>query len=526
MFALPIIERELRVRARKPWTVWTRVIVALVVSLFTATTLSWAHLRGWGPGALQPGKGLFDALSALVFLLCLVEGVRQTADCISQEKRDGTLGLLFLTDLRGFDVVLGKLAATSLGSFYMLLAVFPAMAIALPAGGVTAGEFWRTQLVLLNSLFLAVVVGMWASARHREENRALTAGLGMMFAVTAGPWIFEGLLRGFSLPNISPWVALAMADDADYRAHTTHFWLTLAASHALAWALLAYAGRKVESGWRDDSAQAFTARPPVPPAFRPILTRARRLVLESNPANWLADRLPTHRGLVWISILILAFGLYLPWMLFRFSPAGTSYGLSFALYRGSAFIPLLLLAFVAARSFAEARREGTMELLLSTPLSTKEIVAAHWRALWRQVAVPFWLVVALFLLFGLAPSAFGTGPQALIRQLAIALSSADRMLRVVAVCWLGLFLGLRMRSTTQAIGYSLLWTIAVPSVVSYLLLLGFRFLMPMAFNGPLPLWYWAVQWGPTVLSIVYSLWLGVWARRQLLRRFRELAATH
>ena len=233
MFALPIIERELRARARKPWTVWTRVIVALFVSLIAVSTLSWAQLRGWGAGAWQPGKQLFDTLSALVFLLCLVEGVRQTADCLSQEKRDGTLGLLFLTDLRGFDVVLGKLAATSLGSFYMLLAVFPAMAIALPAGGLTGGEFWRTQLVLLNTLFLAVAVGMWASARHREENRALTEGLGLAFTLAALPWLLEGMLRPTWLPNISPWVALALADDTDYRLHARHFWLSLAATHAL-----------------------------------------------------------------------------------------------------------------------------------------------------------------------------------------------------------------------------------------------------------------------------------------------------
>ena len=128
MSALPIIERELRVRARKPWTVWMRVVVGLLMSLLAIETLSWSPPRGFGVGTWRAGKALFDTLSGLLFLLCLVEGVRQTADCISKEKRDGTLGLLFLTDLHGFDVVLGKLVATSLGSFYLLLAAFPAMA--------------------------------------------------------------------------------------------------------------------------------------------------------------------------------------------------------------------------------------------------------------------------------------------------------------------------------------------------------------------------------------------------------------
>src|SRR5262245_17973050 len=121
MFAMPIIERELRVRARKPWTVWTRVLVGLLISLVAIQSLNWNPPRGWGAGAWQSGKVMFDTLSVLLFLLCLVEGVRQTADSLSKEKREGTLGLLFLTRLTGFDVVLGKLVATSLSSFYMLL---------------------------------------------------------------------------------------------------------------------------------------------------------------------------------------------------------------------------------------------------------------------------------------------------------------------------------------------------------------------------------------------------------------------
>src|SRR5262245_4674282 len=84
MFALPIIERELRVRARKPWTIWMRVIVGMLISLLAIEALSWTPPNGWGVGNWRAGKALFDTLRGLLFLLCLVEGVRQTADCLSQ----------------------------------------------------------------------------------------------------------------------------------------------------------------------------------------------------------------------------------------------------------------------------------------------------------------------------------------------------------------------------------------------------------------------------------------------------------
>src|SRR5206468_12497101 len=100
---------------------------------------------------------------------------------------------------------------------------------------------------------------------------------------------------------------------------------------------------------------------------------------------------------------------------------------------------------------------------------------------------------------------------------------ANRMLLVVAVCWLALFLGLRMRSTTQAIGYSLLWTVAVPAIGNYLPWFVLRPRVSTNLFNVAPLWFWMVQYLPTLLSIAYSLTVAMWARRRLLTRFRELA---
>src|SRR5207247_5618088 len=83
--------------------------------------------------------------SAVVY--CLLRGVGLTADCLSEEKREGTLGLLFLTDVRGYDVVFGKLVATSLNALYGVLAIVPVLAVPLLMGGVAAGEFGRIALV-------------------------------------------------------------------------------------------------------------------------------------------------------------------------------------------------------------------------------------------------------------------------------------------------------------------------------------------------------------------------------------------
>src|SRR5947209_20282860 len=118
-------------------------------------------------------QGIFVGLMCLSILFCVLAGRRFTADSISEEKRDGTLGLLFLTDLKGYDIVLGKLAATSLNGFYGLLAVVPMMGVPLLMGGLTLGEFGRMALVALNALFFSLAVGICISSMSRSALKAV-----------------------------------------------------------------------------------------------------------------------------------------------------------------------------------------------------------------------------------------------------------------------------------------------------------------------------------------------------------------
>ena len=137
MTLLPIVERELRVASRQRGTYWLRTGIALAV-IGVGTFIYLAFLR---QHPAQVSFLMFLWLTIIAGLFCLFAGARATADCLSEEKRDGTLGLLFLTDLRGFDVVAGKLVASSLNTFYGLLATLPMLAIPLLMGGVSFAEF-------------------------------------------------------------------------------------------------------------------------------------------------------------------------------------------------------------------------------------------------------------------------------------------------------------------------------------------------------------------------------------------------
>src|SRR6266508_5492266 len=187
MTVLPIVERELRVAARKPGTYWMRVLAALV-AIVVFTWMILTLFRDNVPSTLH-GRFLFRALFTFAFFSCLFIGARVTADNLSEEKREGTLGLLFLTDLKGYDVILGKLVAASINSIYALLAIIPVMSVPVQLGGVTAADLWQSALVLLNTLFFSLASGVLVSALSRNERKAMFAAVFVVLFVTLAPLV-------------------------------------------------------------------------------------------------------------------------------------------------------------------------------------------------------------------------------------------------------------------------------------------------------------------------------------------------
>ena len=145
MTFLPIVERELRLAARRQLTFWLRVAAALTAIIIASGLFALLSLVPGGVGT-QLGRVLFTVLTWMSLAVSLSAGVFFTSDALSEEKREGTLGFLFLTDLRGYDVVLGKLLATSCRCVFALLAVFPILACTQLLGGVEGVFFWRTLL--------------------------------------------------------------------------------------------------------------------------------------------------------------------------------------------------------------------------------------------------------------------------------------------------------------------------------------------------------------------------------------------
>ena len=89
MTLLPMVERELRVAARRGGTYWNRL---LTPAMLGALLVGKVMLQPLGTGFAPSGVEVFQTLATLAFVLCVLEGVWKTADCLSMERREGTLG--------------------------------------------------------------------------------------------------------------------------------------------------------------------------------------------------------------------------------------------------------------------------------------------------------------------------------------------------------------------------------------------------------------------------------------------------
>jgi ABC-type transport system involved in multi-copper enzyme maturation permease subunit len=513
MTLLPVVERELRVAARRRGTYWGRFVAAIIGAILAAWVLLAAEDTNEAVGA-----NLLAVVSTIVFLYATIAGVLVTCDCLSEEKREGTLGLLFLTDLTGQDVVLGKLAATSVNAFYGMLAVVPMLAIPFVLGGVSQVEMLRVVLVSIDLLFFSLSIGLFTSALCRQDNWAL--GLSVLialFLVVGGPMAYQ--LRMFPYPHAAllstPATGCFLAFDVNYTKNPhADFWINAAVTQLYAWIFFGLACRIVPWSWQDATiGTKFFWRRTAAPAGR---ARRRAALLEVNPFLWRVARLGQKRLLVWLLLGIL----FLLWLRCPrwFSTSLWEPGMDFLLLVPAGLTLKVWLAAEASRTFSEDRGSGGLELLLSTPLHEKEIVRGQLLALRRQFGPPTVALLLTNLMFLVAEMGrLGVGERKTFLWLHLLLGgflAAD----MIALSWVGMWLGLINRKPNRAALLALARIVALPGAL-FVVLIGLSALS-LKTNDPadVAIAFWIV------LGLAADLYFGLDARNKLRAGFRTIVA--
>jgi len=531
MTFLPIVARELRSASRRRGTYWLRSGAALVVMVIGA----WFFLMARDQPPHEIAVVLFGIFTGGAVLYCLFSGVRSTADCLSEEKREGTLGLLFLTDLKGYDVVFGKLAATSLNGFYGVLAVVPMLALPLLLGGVTPGEFGRMALVALNALFFSLTLGICVSAMCRSARKAMaiTVLLILFFTVllpAVGAWLAfvthtrQVLPAAFLLPSV--FFSYSLAFDKPYNATLANeFWWSVLLIHGLAWLFLMLASVIAPRSWQDRPAGAQRLRWREQWrlwSYGNVAERAafRKRLLDQSAYFWLAARARLKPAYLWAVLGLVACAW--AWGLAKYHRDW----LNEVLYVTTGLVLDLLIkvwfASETGRQLADDRSHGALELLLSTPLTVRDVLRGQLFALKRQFLGPVTAVLIVFFLFMMASLSEMTAEDdrtawVLLWVAGMAIMIAD----LAGLYWVGMWQGLTAKNPNRATSATLLRILILPCVAFALvsLLISLVSLNAEIDLGPkffLGLW--------VGLSLAADLGFGAWARHKLLTEFRLAAA--
>ena len=457
---LPIAERELRVMAHQNRTWWQRVFILLgALAIFG---FAYLMFRRWATAGML-GRQMFTILGGFSFAYALLSGPLVTVDCLSRERRDGTLGLLFLTDLRSYDVVVGKMLAASFGVVVGLTAAVPVIAIPILMGGVTLIHLSYVALAIVNAMFLSLAVGTFASSLCRSGRKSLALTVGALLLLTFGFPILGDAVFGIrpGMPN-SQWFYLLCPlysmerSLGGLRRPVWHFWMNMGGLHGLAWLCLALACWRTAMSWRDLPVSASWVR------WSERLERLskgtnqarhswRRFILDRNPVAWLEGRHWLEPRLLWAVILIYAG--YLTATHLIWPQSWPSRDMMDALPFISHYILCLWLAIHAPRRLADDKQSGALELLLCTPVTARSVVRGNMmilrrrfgRALLALLMLDLFLIYSFFHVHGGWPGFWKDGCHRLIIGGALVFP-----LQVWSLARVGLYQGLAQSSSLRA----------------------------------------------------------------------------
>jgi ABC-type transport system involved in multi-copper enzyme maturation permease subunit len=523
MLFLPIIERELRIAAKNWRTYYSRTGLGLV-ALCGLIYLLWL-LQGAGAG---PGLGvnILRGVSMAVFALCLFNGVNRTADCISSEKRADTLGFLFLTHLKGYDVVLGKLFAHSMEILFLVLAILPIMGVPMMLGGVSGGQLWRVVIALLNALLFGGAVGMLVSTLVRKQRGAYSAATGIVVLVA---FIFPAcavLAQRYSsipwLPMVlqlpSPAYALAMGFDFSFGLSTNYFWAAIGLQFAVSVGALSLASLLVPHCWQMKPSKSATWRERVSQfalGNAKQRTRRRRRMLDRNPIYWLSNR---ERFVAWGPIIfaLVTFSVA-GFFVWRYDLGGEEAMIVLvAAFAINDFSMRIRVASAATARLAGDRQNGALEMILSTPITVREIVRGTWMGIRHRL---LWTFVPLVLLLaggGMALVSLGEGRISVVLFFVV-LSVGD----FITTGYVGMWTAMRVKKVQEAAGTAVARVMFAPWVVWMLT-------MPIIYEvEPFKRWIDADDNGVLIWAAIIWVTSSVLAyrsaRRNLRLHFREAA---
>lgn len=421
----PIFNREALTVPRHSKHYMARV--AYLGLLLICGVTFWQTLYGWGQSVslgdvARFGTIFFQILAYLQLIVVLFFSSLFAAGAVAQEKDRRTFVLLLMTDLKNYELVLGKLFGSLMNIGILLLVSMPLVALCVLMGGISFRQVVEVMLVLGGSAIaagsLGCVMALW---RERTFQTLALTVLGMVLYLL----VVEGLpLLGWMIPGIkdsvenlrhmlNPFRLLSDIVVPPVQAELqNNSWIYFGVMVAIA-VFLNVLGVMMLRVWNPSNERMIRPEDIIDESEEEIAAANRnkhaapgrlRAVWE-NPIIWREVRTRAYgRKMFVIKLVYLLVAAAMIWSsMVSLPPAQQASRFQVA----QAIVPIFVLAFLllnaqAVTSITSERDLNSLELLLVTDLSAKEFIFGKLGGvLWnsKEILLPpllyfFWLAIA------------------------------------------------------------------------------------------------------------------------------------
>jgi ABC-type transport system involved in multi-copper enzyme maturation permease subunit len=348
------------------------------------------------------GESFFYALAGIQITIVFLAAPAAAGGAICQDRAQGILTQLAMTDLSSAEIVLGKLASRVAPVFGLLTCAFPVTALAALLGGIDPqaifGLFAVSVAIAVLGCALAIAISLWAVKTHESVMAVIMLWLFWLMSLP----LWEGNASAGYLPPPPDWFRktnpLLLVYSPYVRPGYVGVWdIALFVGGAFAFAAgwtgltIAVLRRSIRSAGATPIRKSLLHRI-LDIRLLAWLERLPGPSLDGNPVlwrEWHRNRPSRLARLVWAAysvaaITMTAWGLH---DAFRYGVDSTGSG-SAVLAGAVAFqfaFGLLLLCILAPTSLAEELTGNSLDALLTTPLSAQEIVWGKWLGTYRTV---------------------------------------------------------------------------------------------------------------------------------------------
>ena len=507
-FGLPLLGKELIEQAARKRTYVIRVLYAGL--LFFASFLTFYNTLQIGTvsplAALGQGREMFMTLVSLQFVGIYVFMPAITCGVLTQEKERASLQLLFLTRLGPWTILFEKLASRMVPMLSFLLLSLPLLAFAYSLGGISPESLISGVWLLLISAIQMGTLAMMCSAYFRTTVGAYVGACFLQVGMVFGPYVAWMLACAFSndgenlmwrvietinrggnsiasqLPTRTTleWPFVGMAAFMD--GHRMNFGAASGLSVLLARAIQTFP-ILISSALFLSLARLFVVRRAFVPPRNRILDLFKALDLtfaRLNENRWTkgiillrdAAALPVDEPVAWRETTKRSLGrarylfrvfvaieapLAVLCILTAFAGAASDGNEGSYLMFLFWAVAVLLVAVQSASLVAGERMQQTLDVLCTTPLSSREIIRQKFRGVRRLMIVllvPFGTVLLFQAWWKSEVSGMNT--YTYVRHtfnlpLYLACSALSVAIYLPMVAWMSLWIGLKVRTQGRAI---------------------------------------------------------------------------